>query len=249
MAITIKQAPAESIDQLVGKVPHKVYDLTLEHITQGNGLDNLKLAGWRFLLEDEDGHYHATEFGVTADGRYTFKRVETGDTVEAFATFYNDIHVHELVQQYHYEIVCLRVPSCDVVAIWLHGDEHHHEMMIPLAPVAPHLEAGVFYPAREFMHVIEHIARERIMQEDMHIAFDDITRIEGIGPKIAGLLRQAGIFTFSHLAETDSAKLDEVLHGGGSRYNWIDTKTWQQQAKLAAAGEWDALKKLQQENN
>jgi len=76
---------------------------------------------------------------------------------------------------------------------------------------------------------------------------DDFKKIEGVGPKIAGLITDAGILTFEELSKTEVAKLKEILDAAGSRYKMHDPTTWPQQAGLAATGDWDALKKLQDE--
>lgn len=76
---------------------------------------------------------------------------------------------------------------------------------------------------------------------------DDLKRIEGIGPKIAGLLNEAGISTFSQLEKATPKKLADVLQAAGARFRLAKPKTWQEQAKLAAAGKNDELKKLQDE--
>ncbi|MEL6124752.1 MAG: helix-hairpin-helix domain-containing protein, partial [Bacteroidota bacterium] len=76
---------------------------------------------------------------------------------------------------------------------------------------------------------------------------DDLKKIEGIGPKIAEKLNEAGITTFSKLAGTDISDLKLILENAGSRYKMHDPTTWPQQSELAATGEWDALKKLQDE--
>ena len=76
---------------------------------------------------------------------------------------------------------------------------------------------------------------------------DDLKRIEGIGPKIAGLLNDAGITTFAQLGKASPKKLADVLSAAGARFRLAKPDTWQQQAKLAAAGKTDALKKLQDE--
>ena len=73
---------------------------------------------------------------------------------------------------------------------------------------------------------------------------DDLKKIEGIGPKIAQTLTDAGIATFAELAKTDAAKISEII--AGVRGNHV-TDTWPKQAEMAAAGEWDALKKWQDE--
>jgi large subunit ribosomal protein L21 len=73
---------------------------------------------------------------------------------------------------------------------------------------------------------------------------DDLKKIEGIGPKIAQTLTDAGVATFAQLAKTDAAKISEII--AGVRGNHV-TDTWPKQAELAAAGKWDELKKWQDE--
>ena len=76
---------------------------------------------------------------------------------------------------------------------------------------------------------------------------DDLKKIEGIGPKIAELLNNAGIFTFVQLAATDASKVKEILAEAGNRYKSHDPTTWPDQSKMAADGEWDKLKAWQDE--
>ena len=71
---------------------------------------------------------------------------------------------------------------------------------------------------------------------------DDLKKIEGIGPKIATTLTEAGIGTYAALAAADPAKLSEII--ADVRGNHV-TDTWPAQAQLAADGHWDALKELQ----
>jgi large subunit ribosomal protein L21 len=72
---------------------------------------------------------------------------------------------------------------------------------------------------------------------------DDLKLIEGIGPKISALLNSAGIKTFAALAATDVATVQKILDAAGLRL--ADPGTWAEQAKLAADGKMDELKKLQ----
>lgn len=71
--------------------------------------------------------------------------------------------------------------------------------------------------------------------------------IEGIGPKIEGLLKAAGIQTFQQLADAKPAQLKEILAAAGPRYKMHDPTTWTKQAALAAAGKKAELEKLQDE--
>jgi predicted flap endonuclease-1-like 5' DNA nuclease len=72
-----------------------------------------------------------------------------------------------------------------------------------------------------------------------------LERIEGIGPKVAGLLNAAGIRTFAQLAETKVERLSELMQA--NRLNFINPSTWPEQARLAAGGRWQDLEALQNE--
>lgn len=76
---------------------------------------------------------------------------------------------------------------------------------------------------------------------------DDLKKIEGIGPKIAGLLAADGIATFAALAKAKQTKLKGILEAAGPRYKMHNPTTWPEQAKLAAAGKWEQLATLQDE--
>lgn len=73
---------------------------------------------------------------------------------------------------------------------------------------------------------------------------DDLTKIEGIGPKITELLNQAGIATFAQLAEADDEQLSLILKEAGSRFGLADPSSWKDQARLARDGDWVGLKAL-----
>lgn len=78
---------------------------------------------------------------------------------------------------------------------------------------------------------------------------NDLKVVEGIGPKIEGLLKEGGINTWAELAAADVSRIQEILNAAGPRYKLAVPRTWPQQAGLAAAGDWAALKKLQDELN
>lgn len=74
---------------------------------------------------------------------------------------------------------------------------------------------------------------------------NDLTVVEGIGPKINELFNNAGVKTFAQLAKQSVAQMRKVLDDGGSRFRIANPSTWAQQAALAADNKWDELKKLQ----
>ncbi len=76
-------------------------------------------------------------------------------------------------------------------------------------------------------------------------AKDDLTKIEGIGPKAAEALTKAGVATFAELSESDPEKIKEILTEASSRMAHLDPGSWPKQAKMAADGKWDDLKDWQ----
>lgn len=74
---------------------------------------------------------------------------------------------------------------------------------------------------------------------------EDLTVVEGIGPKIQMLLNQYGIYTYRQLAETDVERLKDILSNAGSQLAMHDPGTWPSQANLAANDQWDTLKSVQ----
>lgn len=77
------------------------------------------------------------------------------------------------------------------------------------------------------------------------VSEEDLTKIEGIGPKVAKVLRDAGIRNFDSLARADAAEVKSVLNEAGLQM--MSPEGWIEQAELAAKGDWDGLQKLQDE--
>ncbi|HBS26991.1 MAG TPA: 50S ribosomal protein L21 [Gammaproteobacteria bacterium] len=75
----------------------------------------------------------------------------------------------------------------------------------------------------------------------------DLTKIEGIGSKIASTLATAGIGDFAALADADVDKVKEILAAAKPSLASHDPAAWGQQAEMARDGKWDELKKWQDE--
>ncbi|MEZ0396629.1 MAG: helix-hairpin-helix domain-containing protein [Anaerolineales bacterium] len=80
---------------------------------------------------------------------------------------------------------------------------------------------------------------------EAHAVEDDLVSLEGIGPKVAQVLKEAGITTFAALAEADAAKVQEILNAAGLQM--MNPEGWIEQAKLAAKGDTEGLARLQAE--
>ena len=114
----------------------------------------------------------------------------------------------------------------------------------PVAPPAPTYEP----PTRAAMPEVTLMAEPEpafMEPEPSFMEPDDLKRIEGIGPRIAGILNAAGITTFEALSLTSVERLREILVAAELRGSFGDPTTWPEQARLAAAGLWDDLQQMQ----
>ena len=84
-----------------------------------------------------------------------------------------------------------------------------------------------------------------VLPSGKKIKQDDLKMVEGIGPKIEGLLNEAGIYTWNDLATAPIEKVQEILDNAGPSYRIHDPATWAKQAELANNGEWEALETYQ----
>ncbi len=73
---------------------------------------------------------------------------------------------------------------------------------------------------------------------------DDLTRVEGIGPKYSATLMEMGITTFEQVSKMTETELTTIIRDAGMRRP-PSVGTWADQAALAAAGKWDELAALQ----
>lgn len=122
-----------------------------------------------------------------------------------------------------------------------HSEVHTTPEVAPYS--APHSEPhSAPHPAVQTFDVPA-TQPEAITDEAAPVTSDDLVIIEGIGPKIAQTLNAAGITTFSQLASTDIASLEEILRSHGLQM--IDPHSWPEQARLAAAGDQAGLQALQ----
>lgn len=74
---------------------------------------------------------------------------------------------------------------------------------------------------------------------------DDLTTLEGIGPRVAKILNGAGIHSFKDLAGANADEVTKSLDAAGLQM--MDPAGWIEQAKLAAKGDMNALRTLQDE--
>jgi len=74
---------------------------------------------------------------------------------------------------------------------------------------------------------------------------NDLKVVEGIGPKMERLLKNANINTWEALAEADPDHLRDILNAAGESFQIHDPSTWPAQARLALNGSWELLREYQ----
>ena len=74
---------------------------------------------------------------------------------------------------------------------------------------------------------------------------DDLTVVEGIGPKIRELFHNHDVKTWASLADCSIEKCQKVLNSGGKRFEIHRPGTWPEQSKMASLGQWQKLKDWQ----
>lgn len=72
---------------------------------------------------------------------------------------------------------------------------------------------------------------------------EDLTKVEGVGPKTKSILVESGVDTFAKIASKTPDEIREVIKAGGGR-SVPSIDTWPEQAALLANGEVEAFEKL-----
>ena len=76
---------------------------------------------------------------------------------------------------------------------------------------------------------------------------DDLTIIEGIGPKIDELFHASGVGSFAQIARLSVPEMLAILDRGGPNFQLANPGSWARQAALASENRWAELKRLQEE--
>ena len=76
---------------------------------------------------------------------------------------------------------------------------------------------------------------------------NDLTIVEGIGPKIQELFHKNNIKTWKSLSNCSVQKCQSILNNAGEAYRIYNPGTWPKQARMAYEGKWEKLLKWQDE--
>jgi predicted flap endonuclease-1-like 5' DNA nuclease len=104
---------------------------------------------------------------------------------------------------------------------------------IPMPPPVPGGNAGVGVAVAA---AVEDAQLERAAHEA-----DDLTRIKGLGPKLATTLAELGVTRFAQIAAWNEAEIDRIDAQLGRFQGRIRRDSWVEQARYLAAGDVEAF--------
>jgi predicted flap endonuclease-1-like 5' DNA nuclease len=108
-------------------------------------------------------------------------------------------------------------------------DAPHASASVPMPPAAP---AGLAGAGEAVQAAVE--------QQQVHTGQgggDELTRLKGVGPKLAAQLRDLGVSSFSQIAAWSEADIDRIDGQLGRFQGRIRRDNWVEQARLLAAGD------------
>jgi predicted flap endonuclease-1-like 5' DNA nuclease len=109
----------------------------------------------------------------------------------------------------------------------------------------PFLEDDLIEIVSETQDNITQAPIDLSVKAEASIKVEDLTRINGIGPKISEILKSANITTYKQLANLEVSDIQTILDENNLQL--ARCETWPEQAKFAAVGDWDGLIKYLEE--
>jgi large subunit ribosomal protein L27 len=109
--------------------------------------------------------------------------------------------------------------------------KRNNRSFVSVAPIVDVDVAVAEAPVVEAAPVVEEVKEEAPKTATKG---DDLKKLEGVGPKLAEILNEAGITTYAGLAGTSVEKMKEILEAAGSRYASKDPAPWIAEAKTLA---------------
>jgi len=140
----LSDAPHEELELAA---PHRVYVLPFDAV-RDKQLSRAVFAGWRFLIVAGDNVIASAE--VLDDAEHSVV-VNAGPFAAATAAAIGRLENLPEVQAGDVELRILKINALYLVAVWLVGDE---QMIIPLEPAPPFVQAGRAYNEHSFFEAL-----------------------------------------------------------------------------------------------
>jgi hypothetical protein len=143
--------------------PHAVYDLRADSLARGEGLAASRQTAFRYLVSKDSGPVAAAEVQADPEGiADLLANINQGPYVEASARALDQVQQLPSVQQGRYEARLLRCSAIYLVALWLKPEDTGSDIIYPLAPAPPGLQAEQPYTVDDFLKIVVPLAQERV---------------------------------------------------------------------------------------
>lgn len=134
-------------------VPHEVFILGLEALSEGRGLAGARSVGWRYLVADGDRIVGAAETTARGFGDgHEFASFSRDPINTEMAEAISALESRPTADDSEHELRLLRVPAAFSVNLWLHGSAEDY--LVPVAPSPPNLEPAVLYQPDELLNIL-----------------------------------------------------------------------------------------------
>jgi hypothetical protein len=142
--------------------PHAVHNLSLADLEKPGRLADAPMTAWRYLVEEAGAAVASAEVGVDAKGAVRgLDHVNEGPFVKATAAAQKAAEKLPQVRDGNVEARVIRIPALYVMALWMKDLDGDDDVVIPMAPAPPFLEANRPYTEREFLKALAGPAKAR----------------------------------------------------------------------------------------
>ena len=142
--------------------PHAVHNVRLSDLEKPSRLADAPMTAWRYLIEEAGATVASAEVAVDGKGAVgEFDHVNEGPFVKATADAQRAAAKLPQVRDGNVEARVVRIPALYVMALWLKDLDGDDDVVIPMAPAPPFLEANRPYTEREFLKALAGPAKAR----------------------------------------------------------------------------------------
>jgi hypothetical protein len=145
--------------------PHPVYELGLDDLAAGKGIEAARPVAWRYLLVSNGQARQAAE--VIPDprgGGSQFGALTTGFVAGEEEALRVADQLPE-IKQGTYEIRALRAPALYVMALWLKDVDGDDDRFIVMPPAFPPVQSLYAYPTSDLLAVLHQVAQQKAPME------------------------------------------------------------------------------------
>jgi len=147
------------------RLPHPVYDVSLNDLAKGKGLSKALLVSWRYLISDGDSTSVAEVSAPRSKKQpHAFAMLNRGPFVSSLVETVEAATKNTTLTKGKYELAVVHVPALYVLALWLRSDKPGKSIVIPLAPAPSPLTAGKSYSEEEFAGALVPAAKAAVAE-------------------------------------------------------------------------------------